>query len=260
MRIVFVTQDDPFYIARFFRALLASSDRIIDPQCAVICRTMGKSPRKLARQLYEFYGPIDAARMALRFGATKFLAASIGSVSSSWPISLIQVFAKHGIETIRCRNVNSKSLLEQLRRKNPELIVSVAAPQIFKKPLLELAPLGCLNIHTARLPQYRGMMPNFWVMYNDEKRSAITVHTMNSEFDCGEIILQREFEIRSGESLDQLIKRTKLLGAECLLEALSRIAEHGIVGSDPPEVEPSYFSFPTTEDVRRFRAQGKRLL
>lgn len=260
MRIVFVTQDDPFYIGRLFRVVLENCDGIIDPQCAVICRTMGKSPRKLARQLYEFYGPIDSARMAFRYCATKVLAASIGSVSSRWPVSLKQVFRKHGIETIPCRNVNSTSLLEQLRKMDPELIVSVAAPQVFKRPLLELPRLGCLNIHTARLPQYRGMMPNFWVMYSNEKSSAITVHTMDTEIDGGKIILQREFQIRPGESLDQLIKRTKVLGADCLLAALRRIAAHGVVGVEPPNVEPSYFSFPTKEHVKRFRQQGKRLL
>jgi len=120
--------------------------------------------------------------------------------------------------------------------------------------------MGCINIHTARLPQYRGMMPNFWNLYHDERTSAITIHTMDVDIDRGEILMQKEFEIDPRESLDQLIKRTKRLGAACMLECLEGIARRGFEPVDPPDVEPSYFSFPTREHVREFRRKGYRLL
>ena len=39
---------------------------------------------------------------------------------------------------------------------------------VAKRPILELSPLGCLNLHTALLPKYRGLMPTFWAMKNNE--------------------------------------------------------------------------------------------
>ena len=83
---------------------------------------------------------------------------------------------------------------------------------------------------------------------------------MDVDIDRGDILLQKEFEIDPRESLDQLIKRTKRLGADRMLECLSLIEEVGFKPLELPDVEPSYFSFPTREHVRRFRRKGYRLL
>jgi len=48
----------------------------------------------------------------------------------------------------------------------PDVIFSVSAPQILKKNLIKLPNWGCINVHTAKLPEYRGMVPNFWAMYH----------------------------------------------------------------------------------------------
>ena len=104
------------------------------------------------------------------------------------------------------------------------------------------------------------MLPNFWSMYHNEKTSAVTIHTMDREIDRGKILLQREFEIKPEETLDQLIKRTKALGALGLIEVLESIKQGSVVFKDPDKTESSYFSFPSPTDVRQFRRMGKRLL
>jgi methionyl-tRNA formyltransferase len=260
MRIVFITQDDSFYIGRLFRALLEQCGDEFDIRRAVICRTMGKSTRKLAAELLDFYGPVDFVRMGARYATNRALAMLVGSWNSRWPISLSQLFLAHGVPTLHCQNVNARATVEAIGREEPDLIVSVAAPQVFKRRLLEVPRVACINIHTARLPQYRGMMPNFWVLYHGDQRSAITVHTMDKEIDKGATVLQREFDILPDESLDQLIKRTKTMGASCLLAAMRKIKQHGIVALDPPDIEPSYFSFPSREHVTQLRSTGRRLL
>jgi len=260
MRIAVITQDDTFYIGRFFKTFLDTLPDTVELRAAVVCRTMGKSPTKLAADLLEFYGPIDFARMLARYGMGKLLAQTVGRVSSSHPHSLSQLFRSRGVEVIPTRNVNGKSLRQRLTDEKLDLIVSVAAPQIFKGKLLATARLGCINIHTARLPKYRGMMPNFWVLYHDDKRSAITIHTMDVEIDRGRMLMQHEFDIDPQESLDQLIKRTKKLGAECMVRTIADIAERGLQSKEFPDVEPSYFSFPRREHVRHFRQLGRKLI
>jgi methionyl-tRNA formyltransferase len=260
MRVVIVTQDDAFYIGRFFKTFLAEKDPWLQIQAAVVCRTMGKKPRALLKQLHDFYGSFDLARMLSRYAATKLMARTVGALSRRHPFSLSQIFGSHGIEVIPSKNVNSRALAERLRSINLDLILSVAAPQVFKKRILSIPRIACVNIHTAELPKYRGMMPNFWAMYHGERQSAITVHTMDVEIDRGDMILQKKFDLTPGESLDALIKRSKVLAARCFIEALRTIRQDGIVPISPPDVEPSYFSFPTKEQVREFRRQGKRLL
>jgi methionyl-tRNA formyltransferase len=222
---------------------------------------MGKKPAVLLAQLHEFYGTVDLARMLMRYAGIKLMGMTLGKVSRRHPYTLEQIFAAHGIDVIHSRNVNSRKLYERLTSIGPELIVSVAAPQVFKPRLLSVPTVACINIHSAPLPKYRGMMPNFWAMYHGERHSAITVHTMDAEIDRGEILLQKPFELVRGESLDALIKRTKVLAARALIEVLGGIRRTGHLVPQPvPSHEPSYFSFPTREHVRKFRADGNRLL
>jgi len=260
MRIALVTQDDPFYIARFFKTFLENLPESFETRLAVVCRTMGKSSRTLAKQLYEFYGPVDFLRMGTRFTVKKVLAGTVGALSRRRPVSLSQVFRAHDVPSMTCTNVNAAAVVDRLRSENLDLLVSVAAPNVFKERLLAVPRVGSINIHTAKLPQYRGMMPNFWVMYHDEPRSAITIHTMDAEIDRGQTILQREFDLLPGESLDRLIKRTKRMGARFMVDALREIEAHGIRPIEVPSAESSYFSFPKKEHVEKFRQQGKRLL
>jgi methionyl-tRNA formyltransferase len=104
------------------------------------------------------------------------------------------------------------------------------------------------------------MMPNFWQLFHGEKTVGITIHKINPKIDEGEIILQKQVPIESGESLDRLIKRTKHLGAHYMVEAIDMMRNGGIEYKENRPEEGSYFSFPTKEDVRRFKTMGYKLL
>src|SRR5205823_5731761 len=84
----------------------------------------------------------------------------------------------------------------------------------------DVARLGCINLHSAPLPRYQGMMPNFWTMVEGEPEAAVTVHYMVEKLDAGDIILQRAVPIRPPDSLHDLMVRSKVVGVEALLEAV----------------------------------------
>lgn len=260
MRVIFVTQEDPFYIKIFFETFLKNYKDLEEIQGVVICRTMGKSLAKLARQMYGFYGPVDFSRVGFRYAKNKILGSLLKNIYNGKFFDIEQVCDYYHIDVLQCDNINEPRMVESLREKKLDIIISVAAPNIFKPPLLSVPKWGCVNIHNAKLPKYRGMLPNFWNMYYNEKSSAITIHTMDPEIDRGKILLQREFDILPNESLDQLIKRTKALSARYLIEVLNSIKQGSVKPQEPEEMEGSYFSFPTPEDVKQFRRMGKRLL
>lgn len=260
MRLIFVTQEDPFYIKIFFETFFKNYKDLQEIQGVVISRTMGRSLVKLMRQMYGLYGPVDFCRVGLRYAKKKILGSMLKKFYHRKFFDIVHVCNHYNIDVIRCNNINEPQMVESLKEKKLDVIVSVAAPNIFKAPLLSVPKWGCINIHNAKLPKYRGMLPNFWNMYFNEKTSAVTIHTMDPEIDRGKIILQREFDIMPDESLDELIKRTKALGALYLIEVLNSIKQGTIIYKDPDETETSYFSFPTRKDVKRFRRMGKRLL
>jgi len=259
--ILFVTEENPFYVRLFFEEFFERYEKLREVKGIVVCKPLGKRTRKeLVVQALNFYGLLDFARMGVKYGALKALEHLPAWCNGGRCFSLDRLCRRYGIDVIRESNIHSEHMLEKIRRMDLDLIVSVAAPVIFRKKLLDIARLGCINIHSSKLPQYRGMMPNFWQLYHGEMLAGITIHEMNEKIDEGRIILQRELDILPGETLDSLIKRSKRLGAELMVEALMRLRSGSVSYQGNRVEEGSYYSFPSREDVKGFRRRGGRIM
>jgi methionyl-tRNA formyltransferase len=247
MNMVFLTTDDPIYLPSLFDRVLAVHAR--------------SSSVFVVPPLYKNQTPVQAAWRYFRtFGAAatwKLLARTVRAKLRRR--SVATVCEHHDVPCELVRDVNDPAFLDRLRTMETELIVSVSCPQIFKRPLIDLPKRGCLNVHGAILPQYRGIMPSFWMLANDEKRAGISIFFVNDDVDAGELCGQRTFEIRPGESLDEFLSRSKAIAADLLLEVLAEI-ESGVVSRTPLDLsEGSYYSWPDRQAVRRFQATGHRL-
>jgi len=105
----------------------------------------------------------------------------------------------------------------------PDVIVSVSCPQIFKLDLIDIPKKACLNVHGALLRNYRGMMPSFWMLANGEKEAGVSVHFIEERLDAGDVCGQTRFEILAGESLDMFLRRSKRFAADLLTAVLERL-------------------------------------
>ena len=266
LKILIVTQDDPFYLPIFFKELFKNDvSQKFNLKGIVIQPPLGKkSIKKLIPQMLDFYGYKNFLIVGSKFIILKtlnFIAVSLFNGKFPGTFSVEHLLIKKKIKIIQIKNINSKESLDYLKTLNPDIIFSVAASQIFKKDILELPQLGCFNIHTSKLPKNRGMMPNFWSLYKyyEDPTSAITIHKMNENLDDGDILIQREFNLDPSESLDSLIKRTKKMSAETFLMAIDilRNRSMNLIKNDPTEA--SYNSFPKKEDVLGFIEKGFKL-
>jgi len=257
MRIVIVTQEEPFYLPPFL-ARLAQARRS-DIVGMVILPPFNESLLDVGKRLYELYGPWDFTIQCVRFAWAKFLNLLNRVHPITRPYSAVDVARRYQIPIYTPEKINAPDFVQILREEiRPDLLVSVAASQIFKKRVLEVPSLGCINVHTAPLPRYQGMLPTFWAMLHEELETAVTVHYMVEKLDAGEIILQEPVPIRSEDTLHTLIVRTKQIGAELVLRAIQQI-ESGEVHSFPMDPDQAtYFSFPKRADAQRFRALGRR--
>ena len=85
------------------------------------------------------------------------------------------------------RSIHSREAIDAVRTFAPDLGIALAAPIL--KPLLFGAPaLGTINLHKGKVPQYRGMPPAFWELWNDEKSVGCTVHFVVEKLDSGDVI------------------------------------------------------------------------
>lgn len=267
LNIMFITQDDPFYIPHFFQEFVdIFNDLDVCIKGVVIQAPLGKkSFRNLVKQMLDFYGPVNFVRLGLQYTIAKIL--NIVAVKlfkgNFWGIfSLEHLLLKKGWKIIHITDANSKEFREIVEKQNIDLLVSVAASQKLKSEILSKPKYGCINIHNAKLPKNRGMLPNFWSLYNYDLDpiSAMTVHKMNEKLDEGSIILQKEFNLNPQESLHELIVKTKRANAHLILEVIEmyKQGEPNYLPNDSQAA--TYNSFPTKEDVRKFRVKGLKLL
>jgi methionyl-tRNA formyltransferase len=260
MNFVIVTQGDLLYTPVFFSEFFSSSCK---GSCKgiIVQEALGnKSYPALIKRMYSFYGLFYFLKQGFNFCFKKIQAKLYEKSISSKVISISNVAGHYGIPTLPCESVNTNEFKQWIKDNNIDLIISIAASEVFGKEILELPTYGCINFHNAPLPNYRGMLPNFWQMYHDEDYSVLTVHTMTEDLDRGKIIYQQKTKIKAEYSLEDLIFVTKRKSADVLARILKQFDEHNIEYKVMPEETGSYFTFPGREDVREFRSKGKRLL
>ena len=96
--------------------------------------------------------------------------------------------------------VNSPGVVERLRRLQPDLIVAMHYGVIFKRPILEIPPLGCVNIHPTRLPWGQGKTPSCLHMLMGDERNWITLHFIDPGVDTGDVIAQGSVPITADDT------------------------------------------------------------
>lgn len=256
-----VTQDDPFYVRIFFERFIRECECREEIKVVVIAPALGKKRfSALLRQMYAFYGPWDFLRVGLRYVLFKLAAKAPAWARRGRFFSVEHVCRFYGVQVVHARDVNSPEFLAMLAPLNLDLIISVAAPQVFREKLIGLPRLGCINIHNSKLPKYRGMLPNFWQLYHGERTVGTTIHRINAGIDDGEILLQTQTPVEPGESLHSLIRRTKDLGAHLMIDMVRRFRTGDVHAMPNSRDEATYYTFPTREDVVEFRRRGQRLI
>jgi methionyl-tRNA formyltransferase len=104
------------------------------------------------------------------------------------------------------------------------VIVVVAFGQILPKALLDIPPLGCINVHASLLPRYRGAAPLNWCIVNGEPETGVTTMLMDVGLDTGPMLLKRATPIDANEDIVSLHDRMSLMGANCLARHLTELS------------------------------------
>ena len=257
MRILIVTEEDEFYLPLSIDYLLKNCGEDI---VEVVCTRNPLLPSKLkaARKFFNTFGFGPILSQGLRVAKAKALNAFGWLNFSGRYYSVKRTCKAHNISYSHSKNINAPDFLQHCQELNIDLVASVSPTQIFKEDLINLPKYGCINIHTAKLPKYRGLYPTYWAMACGEKIVGISIHYIEKGIDTGKIILQDEVEIPPHTTLDYMLRITKLKGAGLLVRAIKQIAE-GTVQAFYPEGKGTYFSFPTPESYKEFKSRGYKL-
>ena len=257
MNIVIITEEDEFYIPLAIDAFIKNCQG--DVIEAVIARNP-LLPGKFAaaKKFYKSFGLWPVAKHAFRLLKAKMFDKFDFLNNTGRYFSVEGVCNANNIKFSYEDNINSESFLSHLKDVKTDLIASISPTQIFKEKLIELPEFGCLNIHTAKLPKYRGLYPTYWAMANGENVVGISIHFIEKGIDTGDVIVQDEIVIPPEATLHEMLHKSKLKGGKLLAEAARQI-ENGTSRPFKPQGEGSYFSFPTRQSFKDFKSFGYKL-
>ena len=171
-----------------------------------------------------------------------------GRGQKSAPSPVRSIAEKYGVAVLAPEKVRDATFFAALTGWSPEIIVVVAYGRILPRPILELAPLGCLNVHYSLLPKYRGAAPVAWAVINGEERSGVTTMHLVEKMDAGPMLLQREIPLSADETTASLQEKLAPLGADLLLETLDGIAAGRVVPKTQDEAAATYAPIIKKED------------
>lgn len=253
MNIVIITQEEPFYLAQNISYLL----KIMPIHSKVVgCVVNEVSPfgKKesffhKAKKTFDIFGVKFFIHYSVKFIVNKFKKEN----------RMISILENNNIPIITLNKpINNIESVAKIKNLHPDLLVSILGNQLFKESIINLAPKGCLNLHTALLPKYRGLMPSFWVLKNNEKETGVSVFFVDKGIDSGPILVQKRLPIHKSMSQEELIKKSKKMGMDAIIEAIELIHKGNYKLIPNPDEEKSYYSFPTHDDVKEFYMAGKK--
>ena len=115
---------------------------------------------------------------------------------------------------------NDEEFRSQLLRLRPEAIIVVGYGRLIPPWMIDLPPLGNINLHASLLPKYRGAAPIQWAIACGETVTGVTTMKIDSGLDTGDILLQKQIPIEPKDTAVTLAPRMASIGAELMSDTL----------------------------------------
>ena len=130
-----------------------------------------------------------------------------------------------GLQVEQPATLRTPEAVERLRGYAPELMVVVAYGLILPQTILDVPPLGCLNIHASLLPRWRGAAPIERAIEAGDAETGVTIMQMDAGLDTGPVLLARSTPVAPRETAAALHDRLARLGADAVVEAIALRSE-----------------------------------
>lgn len=161
-----------------------------------------------------------------------------GRKQEMYPTPTKEVALEHDIPVFQPEKIRED--LSFFKEHTPDLIITAAFGQIIPQELLDIPPLGCINVHGSLLPKYRGGAPIHYSVINGDVETGVTIMEMVAKMDAGNIISQRKFPISfistTGDVHDKMIS----------------VAQELLIDTLPDIINQTYTSIPQNEEEVTF--------
>ena len=133
-----------------------------------------------------------------------------------------------------------KTGVDDLKNLKPDLCVTAAFGQILSQEILDIPPLGNINVHASLLPKHRGAAPIAYAIMNGERLAGVTTMFMDAGIDTGDMLLQENTEIGESETCGELTERLSRIGADLLIRTVRQLEAGTLVRYPQKHEEMTY--------------------
>jgi methionyl-tRNA formyltransferase len=145
---------------------------------------------------------------------------------------------------------NNETFRAELERARPDAVVVFSYGRLIPKWMIDLPPLGNINLHASLLPKYRGAAPIQWAIANGDAVTGVSTILIDEDFDTGDILLQREEPVLPDDTVMSLALRLAHIGADLVIETLHGLNSHVIKPVPQDGSRATYAPLPTRADGR----------
>ncbi len=130
--------------------------------------------------------------------------------------------------------------VEALKALKPDLCVTAAFGQILSQEILDIPPLGNINVHASLLPKHRGAAPIAYAIMYGDREAGVTTMMMDAGIDTGDMLLQERTEIGESETCAELTARLSEIGAELLMRTIREMEKGTLKRVPQDETQMTY--------------------
>jgi methionyl-tRNA formyltransferase len=141
---------------------------------------------------------------------------------------------KHQLPIVQPKTIRiNDEFRGQITELHPDVIIIVGYGRIIPQWMLDLPPLGNINLHASLLPKYRGAAPIQWAIARGETVTGVTTMKIDAGLDTGDMLLQQEMAIEPRDTAETLSSKLATIGAELTVTTLRGLQ----TGSFVPRVQ-----------------------
>ena len=128
-----------------------------------------------------------------------------------------------GIPVFQPERIKREEGVAMLKSCAPDLCVTAAFGQLLSQEILDIPPLGTINVHSSLLPRHRGSAPINWSIMMGDSVTGVTTMFTDKGMDTGDILLMEETPIGREENAGELSDRLSVMGAQLLIRTLKAL-------------------------------------
>lgn len=167
-------------------------------------------------------------------------------VSNYYPLH--DLAEKNGIPFKKFEKINDLSILNEIKKLQPDYIFVIGLSQLIKEDLIELAKIGTIGFHPTALPKYRGRAAIPWQIILEEKESKCSLFFIDKGMDSGDIIGQESYSITSQDYAEDVLKNCHNAFKKLIKKTLPKIMNGEVERNPQNEEEATYLLKRTIED------------